>query len=204
MDYMSLIISKQHSTLLLWVESILFSTQITYELDRITPKGMLPVALPDTASIPHHYCHLRRRFHWPSKAPWGRLPDVVCQLVGAGTVQWCLIRAEDTNLSLLFLEKDVDYCDHWEYWSVLRLLWSLWVLFKLLLWVFRKLLLDYFDYSDYLFWIIRNLEFRIIFCLTLHMIYYDPRSNNQKVSNSQNNPHDSIHSFYCFCIYLPK
>ena len=60
MDCMSLIILKQHLPLLLWVQSLLFS--ITYELDTKTPKGKLPVVLlaGDTASILHHYCHLRR------------------------------------------------------------------------------------------------------------------------------------------------
>ena len=59
MDCMSLIILKQHLPLLLWVQSLLFS--ITYELDTKTPKGKLPVVLlaGDTASILHHYCHLR-------------------------------------------------------------------------------------------------------------------------------------------------
>ena len=98
MDCMSLIISKQHSPLLLWMESLLIS--ITHQLDSLTSKvrEKLPVVLPDAASVPHHYCHLRR-FRWPSNEPWNRLPDAVCQLVGTGMVPWYLIRAEDTNLS---------------------------------------------------------------------------------------------------------
>jgi len=50
---MYLIISKQHFPLLLWIESLFFS--ITHELDSKTPKGKLPVVLPDTACIPHHW-----------------------------------------------------------------------------------------------------------------------------------------------------
>ena len=52
---MYLIISKQHSPLLLWMEYLLIS--MTRELDSITSKvsDKLPVVLPDTASVAHHY-----------------------------------------------------------------------------------------------------------------------------------------------------
>jgi len=86
-----------------------------------------------------------RRFHWPSKEPWNRLPDVVRQLVGTGMVPWYLlvIRAQDTNLSHLLL-LNVDHCDYCDY------------------------CLDHFDYcseySDYCFWIIQIIVFRLLKC----------------------------------------
>ena len=160
MDCLSLIISKQHSPLLLCMEYLLIS--ITHQLDSLTPKvwEKLPVVLPYTASVPHHYCHLRR-FRWPSKELWNRLPDVVCQLVGIGMVPgpWYLIRAEDTNLSHL-LWPNVDYCDYCDYcqdysdycneYSKNCFLIILIIAFGLL------------DYCDYCFWIIRIIRIIVI------------------------------------------
>ena len=60
MDCLSLIFSKQHSPLLLCMESLLIL--IIHQLDSPTPKDRdkLPGVLPYTASVPHQFCHLRR------------------------------------------------------------------------------------------------------------------------------------------------
>ena len=137
MDCLSLIISKQHSPLLIWMESLLIS--MVHELESLTHKvrEKLPEVLPYTASVPHQYCHLRC-FLWPSEVPRNRLPVVVCQLVGTGMVPWYLIRAQEWSYDYCYHCLDYsDYCNGYSNYCF-------WIIGLL-----RLLFLDYSDYSHY-------------------------------------------------------
>ena len=84
---MFLIISKEHFLLLVWVEFV--DSSIIYDLDTKPLEGKLPVVSAGYTGIISYYS-LATAFsgaYFDSRnGDWRWLPDVVCELVGNGTV----------------------------------------------------------------------------------------------------------------------
>ena len=147
-----------------------------------------------------------RRFRWPSEAPRGRVPDVVCQLMGTGMVPWYLIRAQHTQVSHLLVQK----CGLLRLLlELFRLLFCFWIVPIICVWTLKCFLwflfqffveLNYCNYCDYCAhsdYCDYSKSSRL-----LHVVDLNNR-NNCNTGNNRNNRNISIQpigTYYWVCI----